>query len=296
MFGYVTINKPELKIREFSRYQSYYCGLCHVLSKRHGLKGQLTLTYDMTFLVILLSSLYEPETVRDSSRCPVHPMKKHPRSYNRITEYAADMNVLLAYYKCADDWNDDRSAKGLCSMRLLDRQVQQIMTRYPEKSRYIRRRLRQLARLEEQNCTEIDKAAGCFGRLMGVLFDYTPPAPGSASSSTPAVSGMWSRTLKRFGFYLGKYIYILDAFLDLKEDLQKGRYNPLSGLAADMDEASIRSDCRQILELTMGEACREFEKLPLVEDIELMRNILYAGVWKQFDEAEQDSAKRKDEK
>ena len=61
MFGYVTANKPELKIREFARYKGYYCGLCHTLLENHGRRGQMTLTYDMTFLVILLSSLYEPK-------------------------------------------------------------------------------------------------------------------------------------------------------------------------------------------------------------------------------------------
>ena len=40
MFGYVTANKPELKIREFDRYKGYYCGLCHTLLKNHGRRGQ----------------------------------------------------------------------------------------------------------------------------------------------------------------------------------------------------------------------------------------------------------------
>ena len=62
MFGYVTARKEELKMREFTRYRAYYCGLCKVLKERHGLKGQMTLTYDMTFLVMLLTSLYETQT------------------------------------------------------------------------------------------------------------------------------------------------------------------------------------------------------------------------------------------
>ena len=53
MFGYVTINKPELKIREFERYQGYYCGICRSLRKRYGISGQITLSYDMVFLAAL---------------------------------------------------------------------------------------------------------------------------------------------------------------------------------------------------------------------------------------------------
>ena len=76
MFGYVTANKPELKIREFARYKGYYCGLCHTLLENHGRRGQMTLTYDMTFLVILLSSLYEPKEEEMRKRCLIHPAKK----------------------------------------------------------------------------------------------------------------------------------------------------------------------------------------------------------------------------
>ena len=119
MFGYVVVNKPELKFREFDVYRAYYCGLCHSLSKRHGLSGQLTLSYDMTFLVILLSSLYEPEHSVTSKRCIVHPLKRQSIISSEFTDYVADMNVILSYFKCLDDWHDDRSVLKLAYSKLL---------------------------------------------------------------------------------------------------------------------------------------------------------------------------------
>ena len=50
MFGYVLINKEELKFKEYDVYKSYYCGLCQTLNNRSGRFAQLTLNYDMTFL------------------------------------------------------------------------------------------------------------------------------------------------------------------------------------------------------------------------------------------------------
>ena len=82
MFGYVVAHKPELRMREFYKYKAYYCGLCKVLREKYGFLGQLTLTYDMTFLVILLTSLYEKETNREEHRCIVHPTKKQKKLYN----------------------------------------------------------------------------------------------------------------------------------------------------------------------------------------------------------------------
>ena len=109
MFGYITICKPELKIKDFEKYRGYYCGLCQDLKKRYGRSGQLTLSYDMTFLILLLSSLYEPDTQLSSCKCVAHPFEAHPTRQNIFTEYAADMNLLLSYYKCVDDWEDVNS-------------------------------------------------------------------------------------------------------------------------------------------------------------------------------------------
>ena len=53
MYGYIVVDQPELKFREFDKYRSYYCGLCDSLAEAHGLKGQISLSYDMTFQVML---------------------------------------------------------------------------------------------------------------------------------------------------------------------------------------------------------------------------------------------------
>lgn len=269
MFGYVTINKPELKIREYETYRSYYCGLCHVLKDTYGRVGQCTLTYDMTFLVILLSSLYEPETVNDKNRCIVHPAKQHPECRNSITEYAAHMNIALSFHKFLDDWKDDKSLKGLSGMNLIHNKYEKVADLYPDTCRQLERYLHELAVCERTNVQDIDKTAGIFGRLMGCLFDYK--------------QDIWSPYLKRFGFYLGKFIYMMDAYLDYEEDKKCGHYNPLNQLSESMNDISFHQTCKHMLELTIGNACHEFEKLPLEQNLELMRNILYAGVWKKYD-------------
>ena len=70
MFGYVTINKEELPAEEYERFHSYYCGLCRVLRDKYKRRGQLLLNYDMTFLAILLTSLYEC-----GARTELHPKR-----------------------------------------------------------------------------------------------------------------------------------------------------------------------------------------------------------------------------
>ena len=89
MFGYITINKPELKIKEFDEYMAYYCGLCTALRKRYGFKGQLSLSYDLTFLAMLLTGLYDGRTEDESCKCIFHPMDKKRRKENKFLYYTA---------------------------------------------------------------------------------------------------------------------------------------------------------------------------------------------------------------
>ena len=96
MFGYVRLNEPELKIKDFRAFRSVYCGVCRGL-RRHGLGSWLALNYDMTFIALVLTSLYEEEVEPRPCRCALHPFARNQQMSNRWTEYAADMTVLLTY-------------------------------------------------------------------------------------------------------------------------------------------------------------------------------------------------------
>ena len=95
MFGYVQIRKPELKIKDYDTYHSFYCGLCHILYERFGIRGQVTLTYDMTFLVLLLSSYYESEVKTEKRRCIVHPARAHVERMTEMTAYMEMRNPKI---------------------------------------------------------------------------------------------------------------------------------------------------------------------------------------------------------
>ena len=119
MFGYIVVNQSEMKFKEYDVYRSYYCGLCQSLKERYGVLGQLSLNYDMTFILMLLTGLYEPEDVVGQCRCVAHPFEKHQIRRNLFTDYVADMTVLFACYKAEDDWEDEHSLKGLAYSYLL---------------------------------------------------------------------------------------------------------------------------------------------------------------------------------
>ena len=275
MFGYVVMNKPEIKFKDFDMYRSFYCGLCRELKERYGLSGQITLTYDMTFVILLLSGLYEPPTKKGSTRCIVHPVRRQPVRKNAITEYAADMNIFLTYYKCKDDWNDERSIPGFAFGKLLEGKEKKSEKLWGKKVQTIVSCLDELSALEKENATDIDRVSGCFGRIMAEIFAYR--------------EDVWEPTLRRMGFYFGKFIYLLDAYDDVEEDVEKGNYNPFS---KDYIIKGFDDRVKNMLMMMMAETCREFEKLPIIKYTDILRNILYSGVWCRFENV---SGKRKKE-
>lgn len=268
MFGYVGIYKPELKFKEFDTYRAYYCGLCQSLKKQHGICGQLTLSYDMTFLVILLSSLYEPSTTKSSCRCIAHPTKQQFTSHNIYSDYVADMNIILSYYKCLDDWQDEKKLSSLIFSKLLksgafiNESPNETFINYPDKTKVIIDNLKLLEKYEAEHISDIDMVAGTFGNIMACLFSPH--------------HDQWEPYLSHIGFFLGKFIYILDAYDDIEKDIKDNSYNPFSSIYKQKD---FSDKIMSMLKMMMSEAAGAFEMLPIIDNIEILRNILYAGVW-----------------
>lgn len=271
MFGYITINKPELKIKEFNEYHAYYCGLCNTLRVRHGMFGQMTLSYDMTFLVLLLTSLYESKTEHKIKHCIVHPIQKHDMLINEISEYAADINIALSYHHFLDDWQDERKVTGIAGAAMVKQKYKEIEKKYERQCNAIKKTLQQLHQYEKEKENNIEKVSRCFGELMEEIFIYRKDE--------------WEPILRRMGFFMGKFIYMMDAYHDVKDDIKKGCYNPLIAIHEKED---FEDSCKEMLEMMMAEAAKEFEKLPCVKDVEILRNIIYAGVWKKYDKLQKD--------
>lgn len=277
MFGYVTICEPELKVKDLRKYKAYYCGLCRTLKERYGSTGQFTLTYDMTFAVILLTSLYESETKLTNHRCKVHPVKKQGMLQNTITGYAADMNMILAYYHLKDDWEDEKKVSGFIGTRALKGKVKKIIRKYPRQCKVIQEELEKITAYEKEGTLDIDQMAGCFGRLMSELFVYQ--------------EDLWEERLRKMGFFLGKFIYIMDAYEDLEKDMKDGCYNPLKQLSKEED---YEKRCQEMLCMMIAEASAQFEGLPCLLDVDILRNILYDGVWTKYRKIQEHKKKSED--
>ena len=267
MFGYITIAAGGLSTERQQRYRSMYCGLGHMLKERLGAVGQMTPSYDVTFRYLLLSSLSEPEEQSGSERCLPHPLHTHPYVVNRFASYCCDMNIALAYHKCMDDWQDDHSLAGRAEAALLKNGYEQVLGRYPQKCQAIEACLSELNRLEKSGHATPDALANLSGRMLGILYRYQ--------------EDMWADTLEQMGQGLGRFIYLMDAYDDLPADIRRKRFNPLRDHHTREDYEGFVKDS---LTLLIGECTEAFETLPLVQDMDILRNILYAGCWMRYEQ------------
>lgn len=272
MFGYIQANLEDLSREEQDRYRSCYCGLCRTIGKRHGFWARLGLSYDLTYLTMLLSALYEPEECSNSCRCIVHPCKQKCSIENAFTEYAADMTVALTYYKCLDDWKDDRNLIRFLYAKLLKKSYNCVKQQWPVQCAAIERELEVISRIETAKSTDPDAAANSFGRLMAQLFVRE--------------DDNWVPYLHSLGYGLGKFIYLADAAVDYRKDRRSGSYNPLN--YTDIKPEDMKTTLTGIL----ADASRAFEFLPIVQDANILKNILYSGIWLKYNQAMEKERKR----
>jgi len=261
MFGYVMINGGELSKEQKKRYGAVYCGICRSIRETASNTARLGLSYDMAFLALLLMSLYEPEETVGDNACCLHPISKRSWVDNEYIRYAADMNVVLAYYNCCDDYADEGKHSAKMMAKVFGKALPQLQDKYPRQCAAVSQCLEKLHDLEKNNCANPDEPANCFGQLMGELLVYR--------------EDMWAPTLRKMGMALGRYIYLADGAVDYRRDLRKQQYNPF--ITAKTGENWELWE--QYLVLAMGKCTDYFERLPLVQDKKLLDNILYSGVW-----------------
>ena len=282
MFGYIYVNEQELKLKDYTAYRSFYCGLCRNLHQRYGRTAQMMLNYDLTFLALLLSGLYEPDTESFEKRCIPHPVKKHKMVENEAVDYAADMCVLVSYQKLKDDWEDEKKQTRRAAAAMLRPAYEKVAEKYPRQVKAIEENIRLLHEAEHQNCKDIDYVAGLTGKFLAELFVWK--------------DDIWQDELRTMGFFMGKYIYLMDALEDVEQDKKNKNYNLFSEYGPVWGTEKEK-EIHEILVAMMTEVSRSFERLPILQNAEIIRNILYSGVWcKYVMIKERNSKQEKDKK
>lgn len=269
MFGYVLPRRDKLSAPAAGRYRAAYCGLCRSLNLHYGFRARFLVNYDMTFLYFLLQS-GQPQPCRCT--CPTRPLcKRECLPDDDVMRYAADLSVLLSYWKLCDAERDGRffhRTAAKCAKRLYRRAYRRAAERLPACDECFARRLSELHALEDAHCAGLDRPADAFASLL------------SACADTVAEESV-RRPMQLLLYHVGRYLYLADALEDLPKDLRSGSYNPLRYRYALQDGALTAQDKAALLdtiEASVSMAASALELLPPTADHEIVHNIIYYGL------------------
>ncbi len=268
MFGYLMPHKPEMKIKHYDLYKSVYCGLCKVLGKKYGLWARLTLSYDCTVLAILALAVNEEKICIQRKRCTCNPLKKCDfccGTDDGAFHFAAGVSVIMTYYKLADTITDSKGLKsfGAKILKLFFLHCHKRAAVHFPQVESATAQMMQNQQTAEQTKAGIDRAAAPTAALISEICIQL--CHDSARQSI----------LKEFGYYIGRWIYLMDAADDLEKDREKGNFNPF----LNTDIQNITDYCNAVLNNTAACAIAAYDLLDLRNDFSIvLENILYDGI------------------
>ncbi len=269
MFGYIKPAAPEMKVKEYQLYRAFYCGLCRSMCRTATCLSSLTLSYDFVFLALIRSALSDEELSVDSGRCIAHPMQKRDYiTHNDTLAYCAAASAVLMRGKVLDDIADSRGlgkTKGYLMLPAANMMVKKAAPP-PPLTEYVNDRLAALAEMEQRHQAgagySADEGAELFGQLLSRVCAY-------------GLEGAKERIATEIGLHTGRFIYLLDAADDLKEDLKKGRYNPFTaenGFEPERLQVALTMELKAV---AAAAALIEFRESAVQSIVE---NILYLGM------------------
>ncbi len=280
MFGYVRPYKPELKLAEYDSYKAVYCGLCKQLGRSFGPLARLTLSYDFAFLAALAMAVSPEKPDIRRQACAFNPVKRCPCcQQNASLGLAADVAMILLYHKLRDNLLDERLPKRIGSwlmLLLVKGPYRKASLRQPAAAEAAAETMARQAALEARRCSDVDEASEPTANALATIFASITDQPATA------------RVLERMGYFLGRYIYLIDALDDIEADLRRGGYNPFVlryGLQAEDAEAiaAVRREARGALYMTIAQlgSCYDLLEPQRMEGI--LGNIIYLGLRSSVD-------------
>ncbi len=212
MFGYVQTDTPYLFIKDEVLYKAMYCGLCKGIAEVCGQTARMGLSYDVTFLSVILHNLSGKDVKIEKSHCLTHCIRSHQMAeVDELTRQLGALNTALVYFKYTDDIADGDKGRG---KRLwFKKGYKRVCRKYPAIERIVRENLANQQKIEASKTGSIDRAADSTATMLSQFSRY-------------ALGETANEDTDKLFYSVGKWIYLIDALDDYDKDKKKGAYNP----------------------------------------------------------------------
>lgn len=276
MFGYIVPFKPELKIKDFETYKSVYCGLCHQLSKSFGPFSRLFLSYDFAFMSLFFMSLNDATPCFEKKRCISSPFrKKCCMCSGPELEYCAASAATLVDFKNQDGVADSGffGALPYRFLRLITkRPAKSVQRTRPELYETVEHNIHLQAQVEASPEVTFDMAAEPTAAIVSFL------------AADRARDEDERRILARFGYFLGRLIYMFDAADDYFKDKKKSRFNPYlrDPQYCTLTPKQLSQRLKESFNGTIAELIAAYQLLTIRKNKEILDNFIFLGFKSRF--------------
>ena len=259
MFGYIRPYKPELLVKEYDVYKGVYCGLCKHLGKDFGILSRMTLSYDCTFLVMIALALKEQCPGFVKGKCVVNPLKKCNYCIGGDEEFAlvGAVSVVMTYYKVIDDIKDSGfwgKVRAYCLLPFVTHSYKKAKKSHPKIDAIFVHYMQSQAETEKDPTAGIDAAAEPTAQMLSKVFMLL-----SQSEEQKII-------LNQLGYFIGRWIYLMDAADDIDKDMGNGSFNPFVKRLMIQQEEPIKKKelheyCNSVLNQTLSPAIAAYNLL-----------------------------------
>lgn len=282
MFGYVRPQKSELLVREYEQYKGVYCSLCRQLGKSYGIASRLTLSYDCTFYALVLFA-FRPECPRfQSGRCVVNPFKKCMYCNTGESELtaASALSAIMTYQKIKDDIADSNFFGKLRSYLLLPFAAharKKAARDFPQIDLIVTTAMAKQQAAEREGNSGIDECAEPTAKMLQLVFEMVNGINSDRESAE-------LRVLSQFGYFLGRWVYLIDAADDLEKDIKSESFNPfitkfeLDASSTAQELESVRNYANQVLNATLSQLVSALNILDLQHFDSIINNVILKGL------------------
>ena len=275
MFGYIKVDQANLLGKEYEAYKGVYCALCKQLGRDYSVFARFILSYDCTFYALLALDIAEKPPCYTQGRCRFNPFKKcsYAQSDTKALSLASALSVISAYYKLRDNLLDSPWYK-----RMLYRLIQPFFARwrrkaakhYPDIDDSLSRMLAsQIAAENDPDCI-LDRAAEPTAKMLSEMCSLLP---GAIPTPHPENADKQKRVLGAFGYYLGRWIYLIDAADDFEKDQKSSGFNPF--LLPSVPQNDLYGYVKATLNHALSEALLSYGLLDKGRFDPIIQNVLY---------------------
>lgn len=287
MFGYVRPFKGELLVKEYDAYKGVYCQVCKALGGHYGPLARLTLTYDCTFYALLALNQRDAALKAMKKRCTCNPLKKCtyvcPANGDAYAaecfKKAAALCVIMTAHKLRDNIEDENFIKGVGARflyMLSRRAMKKASADFPFMAEAVQKMMDDQHAAEHAEKISVDACSAPTAELLETLCTEL----GETESE--------KLVLRQVGYFLGRWVYIMDAADDLPKDLREKKFNPFIaklGLFDCMGEELTKeqrdmadAQCNAALNNTMARLIPAANLLPEGQFSGIIGNVLNKGL------------------